>query len=313
MAQFSALPAELHLQIASTCSPSALAALCRTSRLLNTVYTGPLYANVDLRRHNCPVLKLYDRQSKFLRTLKCRLDCARYVHCLKWTLIVLNAWEDFPKDLPLLPSYSNQRPKGLWEILLLLTEVTSIEIDEFGSMGYLGSAMPQGLSLFPKASTISIGGLWTDLIAHTSLTVSKAYHVQHLRLIDVHSELNSVTTIGLLRNLTGKCANLKTLIISESDPIPLLSRDLAGALASSVYGDFLESLRETLVTFRFNWVKVVEYPMLDQKGLEMASNFDQVVRRGTWPHLKKVTIAPIQGDIMSSLNEDWGSIGSAEW
>ena len=297
MAQFSALPAELHLKIASTCSSSALGALCRTSRLVNTRYTKRLYANVNLHCHDGQELKHYLEQSAFLRTLKSHPEYARYVQYLKWTLLVLQPGQ-FPDDLPCLPSYSNHISGGIWEILPLLTEVIWVEIDEYESCGYIRTTIPRGLSLFPKASIIAMEGCLTDTFAHAVLPVSKASHLQHLRLVDVDlggTDMSAPdSTIRLLNSLTGRCVSLKTLVVKESN-LYLFDRcsALGQATASEAYLEFLGSVRETLVHLWFACRDCLgNKTQPDPDVLSMMNKIYQTLKRGTWPHLRNVTLLP---------------------
>ena len=299
MAQFSALPAELHLRIASKCSSNALAALCRTSRLFHDRCTEKLYRNVDLgRRASQREGDVYYNQSSFLRTLKRHPEYARYIQKFRWPLVVLKLGE-VVDNLPHLPSYSKRNPRGIWEILQLLTEVISVEIEEGNTDGYPRAMVPQGLSLFPKATSITMFGVLIDTLVHAVLPVVKARQLQHLGLYHVRLEAPvediMEPTIKFLSSLTGKCTSLKSLEIVESnDHVFEPCGALGEATASTAYMKFLESVKETLVAFRFICKDVGgSQGDPDDDVLEMTSNIHRVLNRGTWPHLRKVTTMPI--------------------
>ena len=310
MVQFSELPTELHLHIASKCSSRVLAALCRTSRLLQTLCTKYLYEKVDLGRHASQIDgKIYHKQSNFLRTLKRRPEYAGYVESLKWSFVVLES-EELVDKLPHLPSYSKHKPLGLWEILLLLTEVISVEIDQDNIKGYPRAMIPPGLSLFPKATSISMFGKLTDTFVHAVLPVIKARQLRHLRLSHVQLDGPDAylmdLTIKFLNSLTTRCTSLKSLNIVDSD-YHILEPCSAqgGATMSTAYIKFLESVRETLVTFSFRCRNFNGDDEEPEDALKVTDSIIQVLKRGTWPRLQKVTTFPLISGWLSIRYGDW--------
>ena len=295
MAQFSDLPAEMHLRIASKCSSKALAALCRTSRLFHERCMEKLYRKVDLGSQAAQIEgKLFYKQSNFLRTLKRHPEYARYVQDINWALVLEP--REVVDNLPHLPSYSKRNPRGIWEILQLLTDVTSVRIGQGDTVGYSCAMVPQGLSLFPKATSITMSGILTDTFVHAVLPAIKARQLQHLALYRLELEAPFGATIRFLNSLTGKCTSLKSLeiLVADNGIFDDPCGALGGATASTAYMEFLESVKETLFAFWFRCKDVYGHPdNPDGDVMEMTSNIHRVLNRGTWPHLRNVTTRPI--------------------
>lgn len=321
MAHFAKLPAELHLHIASKCSFNALAALCRTSRLLHTRFTKNMYEEFDLGHRASRITGgVYYKQSNFLRTLKRHPEYAGYVQSLKWALVVkepedlVDSLARLPSysNLPYLPSYSKCKPLGILEILLLLTEVISVKIDQGDTDQYPRAMIPQGLSLFPKATSISMFGILADTFVHAVLPVVKGRQLQHLNLCHVQLEAPGEDcmepTIRLLNSLTGRCTSLKSLAIVESDhhiykPCSALDKPTT----ATAYLEFLKSVKETLVTFKFicKDYGIIDPDVPSDDVWKLKRSIHQVLRRGPWPQLQNVTFRLIRDGWLGKLYGDW--------
>ena len=260
-------------------------------------------------------MRIYRNQSNFLRTLKCHPEYAGYVQTLNWALVVLKI-EKPMRECAYLPSYSKKEPLGIWEILPLLTEVISVRIEESETDSYPRAMIPQGLSLFPKVTSIIMSGTLTDTFVHAVLPIMKARQLQHLRLS--YAEMKGPgrnyvePTIKLLNSLTGRCTGLKILEIQDSEGcIFERCKALGEASVSTAYIKFLESVKETLVSFWFRcsgpWKGGTAQ---EELVMEMMHSINQIFKnKETWPRLQKVTTLPaIEASVSSQYNE--GDSGS---
>ena len=313
-ARFLELPAEVHRQIASECPRPTLATLCRTSSLLRARYTTKLYEEIVFTcwlSDSC-----YHTQQSLFRTLRDRPEYASYVRNCTWSFVSLGSGSGSDPYSSCLCAFEKFKTEEMWGIFTLLTEVSSVEIRglTLAWSDLINNIAPQYLLLFPKATSIAISGLLTNAVVHAVLPVSKASQLQHLCLKDNQvgsfreNRLEKATKI--LSRLTGKCTSLKSLVVEESEFNFLQPNQVRGAAtASSVYIEFLESVRETLVIFCFDSeIHIIEGT---ERVLGIARSIGQFLKLGAWPHLQKVAFFP-SDDSVSDLDEDGDSSGSAE-
>lgn len=148
--------------------------MCRTSKSLNGIYTGRLYEEVDLLHSGMDINRTWHRQAMFLKAIKAHPEYSTHVQELYWTFTNLRR-EDEKGWLPLLPSYSASEPHGMWEVLSMLTNVSRVKINELETIYTpFNIDVPEGLTLFPRAKSISIFGTLMDTIVEAILRVSKA-------------------------------------------------------------------------------------------------------------------------------------------
>lgn len=204
--------------------------------------------------------------------------------------------------LPLLPSFSDAEPQGIWIIMKRLIKVTSVEIAEFDSVGQFRRNIPKNLTLFPQVTSVFLEGDFTNTFVFSIVTPRKAPQIQHLHLTNVQLEglgqVDTETTIRFLRGLLGKCTNLRSLIVIDS-AVDLLFPNGNPEVLWPVYIDFIDSVRGTLEVLHFESQPDVlpfesrrNTSRRDSELLEISNKIQQVLRRGTWPCLRKATVLP---------------------
>ena len=241
--------------------------------------------------------KCYNKQARFLSTLRSKPEYAKHIKTFKWTLVFYS--ESYRYDrFPLLPSYSKEKPSGVWDIFQTLTEVKSVKIAEWDSCGEFRKFMPKSLSLFPKATSFSSWGVLLDTFTSYIISDGRIPQLQHLHLEDFQlmktGRDDIETTINFLDNLVGKCTALKSLTIIAPDDYledPESDRDTVW----KAYLRLLQSVKASLEIFYFKshpstagdvkWGYIYN-PALYRDG------FQRILDHGSWPRLRKVTILP---------------------
>ena len=315
------LPTEIHQGIIDECSTNTLATFCRVSKSFNELCTKKLYESVDFKHYGrCQNTKdedtededtededtedenntCYYRQRQFLKTLESHHEYTEYVKNIKWTLVYFEGDYYADSRLPLLPSFSDTEPQGIWKILKRLTKVTSVEIAEFDSVGQFRRNIPKNLTLFPQVTSVSLVGDFTDTFVFSVITPRKAPQLQHLHLDTVRLEAlgqsDEDTTIRFLRGLLGKCTRLRSLVVIDS-ATNLLFPNGGPEILLPVYLDFIQSVQGTLEKLHFESKDDMPFGGIsgtspDPELLEISNKVQQVLRRGTWPCLRKATILP---------------------
>ena len=291
------LPPEIREDIVDNYSPHTLAILCRVSRAYNKIYTKKLYKNIDLSHSDgCQCLKrednrCYEKQTRFLQTLKEKKQYASYVKTLKWTLLFDNEYGGV--DLPLLSTYSATQPRGLWTIFIALTEVTSVEFAEWDFCGELSYYLPKNIFLFPKVASISFQGDLTDTFVGYLLPDTDASQLQHLRLENFQINVDMELTILFLNKFAARCTKLKSLMVFEHE-MELTSPEGDLGTGLSAYVRIIESARETLETlyFEIRDFELGNFPSKESDLKEITSTIQAVLGHGIWPRLRKATVVP---------------------
>ena len=247
--------------------------------------------------------KCYNKQTRFLRTLKTRPRYAKYVKTFKWTLVYHEDQYSYA-DFPVLPSYSKDELSGIWAIFRMFTEVMSVEIAEWDSCGEIAEWVPENLTLFPKAISIKLSGVLTDTVIQSVLPANRISKLQHLHLEDVQSHAHGCTfteaTIQFLNGLIGKCTALKSLTVIDSE-VFLDDPTADHPTGFTALARLLESVKATLENFHFECHGLrheVTYGSLYDPQLYpqlYRASIERILSHGNWPRLRKVIILPPKG------------------
>ena len=239
--------------------------------------------------------KCYNKQTCFLKTLKSKPEYAKYIETFKWTLVFYS--ENYRRtNFPFLPSYSKQKPFGIWDIFRTLTEVTSLEITEWDHCGEIRKFTPKNMTLFPKVTSVTLFGYLWDTTTSSIIPDSKIHQLCHLHLIDLDISAigQEVGTINFLDNLVGKCTALKSLTIIAPDVI-LNDPESDEDTLWKAYLRLLGSVKESLEVFYFESHPSTAGGIKWCFGYNPAlysDSLQQILDDGKWPRLRKVTILP---------------------
>lgn len=279
MNHFLSLPPELQLHIGSKCSRNDLLVMCRVSKTLNRIYTEKLYEKVNLF-HRITLVTLR-RHGKFLKAIKHHREYSKHVQKIRWTITNLRC-EDEGGWLPLL---------RMWDVLSMLTNVSQVKVKQTGiPISTSCVDVPEGLTLFPRANSISISGSLIDTIAQAILPTSKAGQLQRLRLQNFHVysdiHMTAEATGPFLANLVGKCTHLQSIgVIHSGSSLDSPCRVLG--TTCTIYASLIDSTRGTLKSLYYQRRRVHE-----SDDTHIAKPIQQVLNHGSWPCLLKAKVHP---------------------
>lgn len=237
---FSALPAEIHGNIAKHCQNNDLINLCLTAKWVKERCLGVLYRTVDLERHPSGLntlhgqeyLQMFDsftRQQQFVCTMRSHPEYGRYVRYLKGALITVDS--GFFRTLE-----KNKIPdEDLWNAMRSLTHVRRVDIGIKVGCAYLLTVPSMHIPsvLFQSATSVSLVGQMQYSLAKSILNSINSAQLIYLRLDMIQDRKMGIfqegfrpgqraeegrivangAMTGLLGRLTGRCTGLRFLIL----------------------------------------------------------------------------------------------------
>ena len=228
----------------------------------------------------------------FLKAIKHHPKYSKHVQKIRWTFTIPRRGEE-GGWLPLLPGYSNLEHQGMWDVLSMLTNVTQVTVKQTGiPISTSCVEVPEGLTLFPRAKSISISGSLIDTIAQAILPNSKAGQLKRLRLQNFHVysdiHMTAETTGPFLANLVGQCTHLQSLgVIHSGSSLDSPCRVLG--TTCTIYASLIDSTRGTLKSLYY---RRLHLRIDESDDTHIASPIQQVLDHGSWPCLLGATIHP---------------------
>ncbi len=140
-------------------------------------------AHIFKFQHNDNVIRVWDKQDSFLRTLRERANYSKHVRAISWTLIYRqrdegsdddrdeDEYEDVDGNVYLPVYCDSDRRSNMWYLLGTLKNVTYVELSVRRS--YLSKSIPQRMALFPKVTSLSLIGDLTDRFVYSALSSTK--------------------------------------------------------------------------------------------------------------------------------------------
>lgn len=295
MIHFLGLPAEIHLHVGGNLPSRDLPSICLTSMTINPYYTSALYKSIDLSygadrtyredleetdvddqrieltpeesKQLAKDSKCYKQQLRFRNTLIRHPTLAKCVHSLKWTVSAC---------------FHGPHPDGLvgcdfpelWDLFIMLANVNEVELSQDGSIAFPKEISPSGHVFFPNATSVTIKGFMSGVLAHAILIGRRPSQLLHLHLHNIRLYKESYTEeewedwgavrgppdvkYMLLDNLRTQCTSLKSIRIEDT-----LYHEVPSPSKSSfkknfgAYAFLLLSVKSTVETFLFDSRRVV--------------------------------------------------------
>lgn len=227
---FSALPPEIHVNIATYCEINDLTNLCLTSKLVNQICLRVLYRDVDFEhirqgssertpRDYSRVAQMFDarlkRQQQFIRALLSHPEHGRHVRSLRGRFTA--SLDSHGKD-----KISEEK---LWRAMRSLTNIQKVDVG-FPSSFIIHTTTPAeqiANGLFHSATSVRLVGIMQYHLARSILNAVNPAALKHLCLDTVREHqfgehrmpdgriIASGAASGLLTSLTGRCTALRTL------------------------------------------------------------------------------------------------------
>lgn len=273
------------MQIARESSNNEIIALCQTCKVLNARYRELLYKEVDLSFSHYGDYNLRRNQALFIQKLDAEPQRAKYIRSLKWkfttapyVFISENSSNRLFRD-----EFIFKELRANFE---LFTNVTSITLH----MPYPRclKAVPEDKPLFPKATSISLGGYLFKSLAKSILSGS-AHRLMHLKWTDLKLvdeefypsslDFDRKSLDSFLEFVIATCTGLESLDIRDN------YCDLWRAVPRyKSYVKFLGSRSQTIEKFHLRGRHSCPY------RTEMLDNFRLILKNARWPCLRRVKV-----------------------
>ena len=237
----------------------------------------------------------WKKQEKFLRSLDHNPRYPKDVLEIKWTLSnhkIEDRYREAEKDVR--TGRYKEFPDRIWKWLPHFTNVTRVELSEDSAGSALARSVPEYVRLFPKATSVTLIGTFTDRFLYLVLpSGNKLGQLKHLVLDHVRVYryggvgYMAICTVLFLRNLNTTCSSLESLSIFDVD-YEMFEK-------GPPYVAFLDSLRDSLEGF---YLKVTVSSLDRQQSVfNIRQRFEQLLLSGIWPCLVEKTILTPIGSV----------------
>lgn len=328
MATFSALPPEIHDNIAKLCPNHELINLCCTSKWVKALYVRVLYRDVDLRPEIDGLVFMDDerrRQSLFCLTLLTHPQYGMHVRSFRPLL-------HLPKFV-----YNHEgllSDAQMCRAMRSLTHVQTVDIGSRNDMSYCTMLPTTKLPdvLFHCATSVTLVGRMPYGLAKSILVAVNPAILKYLCL-DMVQEWDGYTphlniplsnmpgqkdkdgrliaygaTSGLLKTLTGRCTQLQTVVLRRVGQTHFrMGWHLEAEDESHVeWASFIRSVQDTVEMFTFELAEEMEGAWLTDGFLNLNptsfrmgdERFQRLILptiiQGKWPCLKVMQLRGVK-------------------